>query len=63
MAFQWMRRVLLALAPAALLALAACGGGTIESQFKPTRMVVFGDALSDEGNTGTRYTVNDPSAM
>lgn len=63
MAFQWMRRVLLALAPAALLALAACGGGTIESQFKPTRMVVFGDALSDQGNTGPRYTVNDPSAM
>lgn len=63
MAFQWMRRVLLALAPAALLALAACGGGTIESQFVPTRMVVFGDALSDMGNTGPRYTVNDATAM
>jgi phospholipase/lecithinase/hemolysin len=62
MAFQWMRRVLLALAPAALLALAACGGGTIESQFKPTRMVVFGDALSDEGNTGKHYSVNDGTA-
>jgi len=63
MAFQWMRRVLLALAPAALLALASCGGGQIESQFKPTRIVVFGDALSDMGNGGTRYTVNDTTAI
>jgi phospholipase/lecithinase/hemolysin len=63
MAFQWMRRVLLALAPAALLALASCGGGQIESQFIPTRMVVFGDALSDMGNGGSRYTVNDSTAM
>jgi outer membrane lipase/esterase len=63
MVFHWTRRVLQALAPAALLALAACGGGTIESQFVPTRMVVFGDALSDMGNTGTRYTVNDSGGM
>jgi phospholipase/lecithinase/hemolysin len=63
MAFQWMRRALLALAPAALLALAACGSGTIESQFRPTRMVVFGDALSDLGNTGARYTVNDGAPL
>ena len=63
MALKWMRRVLLALAPAASLALSACGGGTIESQFTPTRMVVFGDALSDMGNTGTRYTVNDATAV
>ena len=63
MAFQWLRRVLLALAPAALLALAACGGGDIESQFVPKRIVVFGDALSDMGNGGTRYTVNDTTAM
>jgi phospholipase/lecithinase/hemolysin len=61
MAFQWMRRVLLALAPAALLALAACGSGTIESQFHPTRMVVFGDGMSDMGNTGVRFSVNDNS--
>jgi phospholipase/lecithinase/hemolysin len=59
-----MRRVLLALAPAALLALAGCGSSTIESQFVPSRIVVFGDALSDMGNTpnGNRYTVNDASA-
>jgi outer membrane lipase/esterase len=59
MAFQWMRRVLLALAPMALLALAGCGSGTIESQFTPTRMVVFGDGMSDMGNTGVRFSVND----
>jgi phospholipase/lecithinase/hemolysin len=58
-----MRRVLLALAPAALLALASCGGGSIESQFIPKRMPVFGDALSDMGNGGTRYTVNDSTAV
>lgn len=63
MAFQWTRRVLRALAPAALLALAACGSGSIESQFQPTRMVVFGDGLSDMGNTGTRYTINDATAV
>jgi phospholipase/lecithinase/hemolysin len=56
-----MRRALLALAPAALLALTACGSGTIESQFRPARVVVFGDALSDMGNTGHRFTVNDTS--
>jgi outer membrane lipase/esterase len=59
MAFQWMRRVLKALAPAALLALAACGSGKIESQFIPTRMVAFGDGLTDMGQKGTRYTVNN----
>lgn len=60
MAFQWMRRALLALPPVALLALAGCGSGTIESQFVPTRLVVFGDALSDGGQAGgRRYTVND----
>jgi phospholipase/lecithinase/hemolysin len=65
MAFQWMRRALLALAPAALLALTACGSGTIESQFHPARAVVFGDGLSDMGNlaSGNRYTVNDTSLI
>jgi phospholipase/lecithinase/hemolysin len=63
MAFQWMRRVLLALAPAALLVLTACGSGTIESQFRPSRVVVFGDGLSDMGNKGNRFTVNDGSLV
>jgi outer membrane lipase/esterase len=59
MSFHWMRRAVLALAPALALLLAACGSGTIESQLTPTRMVVFGDGLSDVGQTGNRYTVND----
>lgn len=60
MAFQWTRRVLLALAPAALLALAACDSSTIESQFRPTRVVAFGDALSDMGQVnGRRYMVDN----
>jgi phospholipase/lecithinase/hemolysin len=61
MSFQWMRRAVLALAPALALLLAACGSGTIESQLKPTRMVVFGDGMSDVGQAGARYTVNDTS--
>ncbi|MEJ6021526.1 SGNH/GDSL hydrolase family protein [Ramlibacter sp. PS4R-6] len=62
MAFQWMRRVLFALAPAALLALGACGSGSIESQLVPTRLVVFGDGFADQGQAaGKRYTVNDTS--
>lgn len=61
MSCHWMRRAVLALAPALALLLAACGSGTIESQLKPTRMVVFGDGLSDLGQTGPRYTVNDGS--
>jgi phospholipase/lecithinase/hemolysin len=54
-----MRRALWALAP--ILALAGCGSGTIESQLTPTRIVVFGDGLSDLGQRGSRFTVNDGS--
>lgn len=60
MAFQRTRRLLLALAPAALLALAACDSSTIESQFRPTRLVAFGDALSDMGQVnGRRYMIDN----
>lgn len=62
MSCHWMRRALLALAPVLALLLAACGSGTIESQLNPSRLVVFGDGMSDLGQTGTRYTVNDGSA-
>lgn len=61
MSSHWMRRTLLALAAVLPLLLAACGSGSIESQLNPSRIVVFGDALSDLGQTGTRYTVNDGS--
>lgn len=57
----WMRRALLALASAATLFLAGCGSGTIESQLKPARIVAFGTGFSDLGETGSRYTVNDPT--
>jgi outer membrane lipase/esterase len=61
MSSQWMRRGWLALVSVSLLLVAACGSGTIESQLNPSRIIVFGDALSDLGQTGPRYTVNDGS--
>ncbi len=60
MSFHWTRRV--ALAAAAALLLAGCGSGTIESQFHPSRIVVFGTGFSDLGQGGSRYSVNDGSA-
>ena len=59
MSSLWMRRALLALVSASALLIAACGSGTIESQLQPTRILVFGDGISDLGQGGTRYTVND----
>jgi outer membrane lipase/esterase len=59
MAFQWMRRALIGLASAVLLS--ACGSGTIESQLTPSRVILFGDAFTDAGQSGARYTVNDGS--
>lgn len=59
MSRYWMRRAVLALASTSALLLAACGSGSIESQLKPSRVVVFGDGFSDIGQTGKRYTVND----
>ncbi|MBG9388824.1 SGNH/GDSL hydrolase family protein [Caenimonas aquaedulcis] len=59
MSRQWMRRALLALAPAAALFLAGCGSGTIESQLEPTRVFAFGTGFSDLGQVGNRQTVND----
>jgi outer membrane lipase/esterase len=61
MSCNWKRRVLLALASASVLLVAACGSGTIESQLQPSRVVAFGDGMSDLGQTGSRYTVNDGS--
>jgi outer membrane lipase/esterase len=59
MSCLWMRRAMLALVSTSALLLAACGSGTIDSQLNPTRIVAFGDAFSDLGQNGTRYTVND----
>ena len=61
MTANWLRRtaVLAACASAALLA--ACGSSTVESAVSPTRFVAFGDGLSDLGQNGSRFTVNDGS--
>jgi phospholipase/lecithinase/hemolysin len=58
MPLKRLRRALLALACVSSALLASCGGGDIVSQFNPGRLVVFGDAFSDLGQNGTRYTVN-----
>lgn len=61
MAFQRLRRALLLAACASTALLAACGGGSVESQFTPQRVLAFGDGFSDLGQGGARYTVNDDS--
>jgi len=61
MATQWLRRAWLLAASASALLLAACGGGSIDSQLTPSRLVAFGDGMADLGQTGARYTVNDGS--
>ena len=61
MAANWMRRTVLVAACASAALLAACGSSTTESAFNPERLVAFGDAYSDAGQKGTRYTVNDGS--
>lgn len=62
MASQWLRRAWLVAACASALLAASCGGGgSIVNQFSPSRIVVFGDAMADLGQTGARYTVNDGS--
>lgn len=49
----------LGLATAAGGLLSACGSGDVVSAIAPNRFVVFGDGLSDTGQGGARYTVND----
>jgi phospholipase/lecithinase/hemolysin len=39
--------------------LAACGSSTTESAITPDRFIAFGDAYSDIGQKGSRYTVNN----
>ena len=56
-----LRRALLAAVGASALVLAACGGGTVESQFSPARVVAIGDGMADLGQNGKRYTINDGS--
>ena len=61
MATQWLRRRAWLLACSSAVLLAACGGGSVESQFTPSRLAAFGDAFGDLGQNGARYTINDGS--
>ena len=61
MAANWMRRTVLVAACVSAAVLAACGSSTTESAITPTRFIAFGDANSDVGQNGSRYTVNDGS--
>jgi phospholipase/lecithinase/hemolysin len=54
-----MRRTVLVAACASALLLAACGSSTTESAITPDRFIAFGDAYSDIGQKGSRYTVNN----
>lgn len=60
-----LRRVALVAVCVPVAWLGACGGGTTEGALTPTRLVSFGDALSDIGNRGTtsKYTVNDGATL
>lgn len=61
MAANWMRRTVMVAACASAALLAACGSSTTESAITPQRFIAFGDAMSDVGQNGSRYTVNDGS--
>lgn len=56
--FRRLRLPACLLGTAALLALAACGGGQRANDFKPERVLVFGDEASVIEAGGARYTVN-----
>ena len=63
MAANWMRRTFAIAACASATLLAACGGSTTVGSVTPTRIISFGDTVSDlgQGPSGARYTVNDGS--
>jgi outer membrane lipase/esterase len=58
---NWLRRTVLASACASAFVLSACGSSTVASAITPQRFVAFGSGLSDLGQNGSRYTVNDGS--
>ncbi|WP_404300804.1 SGNH/GDSL hydrolase family protein [Alicycliphilus denitrificans] len=61
MAANWMRRGFVAAACASAALLAACGSSSIDSAIAPSRFIAFGDGLTDVGQKGASYTVNDGS--
>lgn len=58
---SWRRAVATAALCASAALLAACGSSSTESALTPARLISFGDAFSDLGQTGGKYTVNDGS--
>ena len=52
-------RMAAALSLSASALLSACGAGSTFEPLVPTRVVSFGDGMSDLGQSGNRYTVND----
>ena len=62
MTANWLRRIVMLAVCASAALLAGCGS-SVESSLKPTRIISFGDAFNDVGNTatGNKYTVNDGS--
>ncbi len=63
MASHWMRRGIIAAACASAALLAACGSSTVESAISPNRIIAFGDAITDVGQNGAAYTVNDGTVL
>lgn len=60
--FSWRRTAAAVALCASAALLAACGSSSTESALNPARVISFGDAFSDLGQTGgNRYTVNDGS--
>lgn len=55
------RRLFVAAFCATTALLAACGSSTTESAITPSRFIGFGDAHSDLGQKGSKYTINDDS--
>ncbi len=59
---HWYRRLaILAGLTALAAALAGCSSSTIASAITPKRIISFGDNISDVGQSGAKYTVNDGS--
>ena len=57
----WLRRLCVVAVASVAAVVAGCGAGTVFSAFAPSRVIVFGDAFSDVGHGGSKYTVNDAS--
>lgn len=59
--YAWRRTVAAMALCASAALLAACGSSSTESALTPSRLISFGDAFSDLGQSGGLYSVNDGS--